>query len=245
MEWFWASIPLSGATWLGGPTCLCGYKWFSMSSCVPWECSGLGGRLTPGPAVTGLLVELQPMVIFLINPPRPGPDTSGECRSPDTAGDCTPAILFTPKPEFPCGGGTKNLALLWLLPMWFWCWNLPTQEFAWESVLIPKLRSDDDGLQREADRHVRGCRSFSWLLLDDSEFWPKWKKRLQMMPERIFLMQSKITLTWKDGSLLDCALLVIRWWSCEMVTEAIVGIVFVLKKKIFSLNKSWIKTLSF
>lgn len=64
------------------------------------------------------------------------------------------------------------------------------------------------------------------------------KKRLKMMPERIFLMQSKITLTWKDGSLLDCALLVIRWWSCEMVTEAIVGIVFVLKKKIFSLNKS-------
>lgn len=177
MEWVWASIPLSGAIWLGGPTCLCGYKWFSMSSCVPWDCSGLGGRLTPGPAVTGLLAELQPIVTFLISPPRPGPGTSGECRSPDTAGDCTPATLFTPKPEFPCGGGTKNLALFWLLPRWFWCWNLPTQECAWESVLLPKLRSADDGLQRDADRHAKGCRSFSWLLLDDSEFWPKHKYR--------------------------------------------------------------------
>lgn len=216
-----------------------------MSSCVPWDCNGLGGRLTPGPAVTGLLVELQPIVIFLINPPRPGPGNSGECRSPDTAGGCTPAILFTPKPEFPWGGGTKNLALLWLLPMWFWCWNLPAQEFAWESVRIPKLRSDDDGLQREADRHDKGCRSFSWLLLDDSEFWPKHKhtkkkKTMKMMPERIYLMQSKTTPTWKDGSLLDCALLVIRRWSCEMVAEPIVRIVFVLKKKkkVFSLNKS-------
>lgn len=177
MERFWASIPLSGATWLGGPTCLCGYKWLSMSSCVPWGCSGLDGLLTPGPAVTGLLVELQPIVIFLINPPRPGPGTSGECRSPETVGGCTPATLFIPKPEFPCGGGTKNLALLWLLPIWFWCWNLPAQDVGWESVLIPKLWSDEEGLQRGPDLQDKGCRSFSWLLLDDREFWPKHKPR--------------------------------------------------------------------
>ncbi|KAG7217649.1 hypothetical protein INR49_021338 [Caranx melampygus] len=91
------SIPMSGATWFGGPMCLCWYGWFGMSSCAPCDCNGLGSRLTPSPVVSCLLAEPQPMLTFVIKPPRPCPGTPEECRSAVVLGCCTPATLFIPK----------------------------------------------------------------------------------------------------------------------------------------------------
>lgn len=230
---------MSGATWLGGPMCLCWYGWFGMSSCAPWDCSGLGIRLTLSPVVTCLLAEPQPMLTFFNKPPRPC--TPEECRSAVVLGCCTPATLFIPK-EFPCVFGPRNLALFWFSPIRLWllcCWNWLIQELGWQSVPIPNLRSDGEGLIFEPDPLGRwqdmDCRSFSGPLLEDWEgFWPKEIPRKtdynygHLSAFEAFLTYQKCTVPvkmfpcWTPTILLDCLYSgggLVRWrlnWSCVL-----------------------------
>ena len=156
-----------------------------MSSCAPWDCSGLGSRLTLSPAVTCLLAVPQPMLTFFIRPPRPCPGTPEECRSAVVLGCCTPAALLFITKEFPCAFGPRNLALFGLSPIRFWllcCWNWPIQELGWQSFPIPNRRSGGEGLIFVADLLGRwqdiDCRSFSGPLPEDwEEFWPEEKQR--------------------------------------------------------------------
>lgn len=175
------SMPMSGATWLGGPKCLCWYGRFGMSSGALWDWSGLGSRLIP--EVTCLLAEPQPMLRWVIKPPCPGPGVPPEWNSDAVLPCCT---LFIPK-EFPCAFGPKKCGLFWLSPIRFWllcCWNWPIHELGRQ--LFPTLNLWSDGVELifGAEALVRwhdtDCRSLSGpLLVGCVEVWPVDSHRLQ------------------------------------------------------------------
>lgn len=238
---------MSGATWLGGPMCLCWYGWFGMSICAPWDCSGLGSRLTTCPVVACLLAELQPMLTLVIRPPRACPGTPEGCRSAVVLGCCTPATLFIPK-EFPCVFGTRNLGLFWFGPIRFWLlsWgNWPMQELGWQFAPIPNLRSDGEGLISEPDalgmRQDIDGRSFSGPLVEDwAEFCPEETQRQCDYNKHHYVSAFKVFLSYQKCTCENVSLgnshhtswlLIVRRGSGEMTTELIVWIVFALKCK--------------